>query len=341
MPSSISNNTPPSVPTGAKSDPAQQTTAPENQRLSVDKNSSISTYQTIINQALRENLPKQIPLHKVLQTLKSSLDTQALNPQKATSTTPLTTKLIVIIDRILGLLEAANTTNADKIKQAIVNSGGFMEARLLSSHTTEQLQQRLNTDIKSLLLQLSSQLFAMTSGTNNNSNELNHGLFKQLLRQAMGALARIQLQQIESLSTLLSSKTSPQQASQNQHQWQLDIPLFYGNNIETAQLRIKEDLQEGKKEETPELIKRWTITLEFDLHEWGEMVAEAVLVGNSVSTKLWLSHADTFVKTKNELALLRQALTEGGVHVDTIDCLHGKPNKSSRIFEQQLIDVHT
>lgn len=159
----------------------------------------------------------------------------------------------------------------------------------------------------------------------------------QMMRQVLGALSRIQVNQLLSLAP-----QSAEQGPQANNQIHSDIAVFHQNHFDNVHVRIEEEEQGSKQEqEAQETGKRWTIHLDFDLYEYGMMYAQANLVASSVNAKLWLTKASTFHRAQEEIKHLVDALTAGGVEVEAVECFQGEPPRRETRLDYQLIDVHS
>lgn len=133
----------------------------------------------------------------------------------------------------------------------------------------------------------------------------------ELIRQAEGSIARVQLSQLAS---------TPQDSNTPQS-WTFELPLRHGENIDVVQLRIeKDDSQEDEEQES-----RWQVTLTLDLPEIGTVYATITIQGERSSTRLWAVEKETALLIDNNLQLLRDALEKHGVNAGEISCHHGSP----------------
>jgi len=136
-------------------------------------------------------------------------------------------------------------------------------------------------------------------------------IIDELIRQAEGSIARVQLSQLAS---------TPQDSNTPQS-WTFELPLRHGENIDVVQLRIeKEDSQENDEKESC-----WQVTLTLDLPEIGTVYATITIQGERSSTRLWAVEKETALLIDNNLQLLRDALEKHGVNSAEISCQHGCP----------------
>jgi hypothetical protein len=136
-------------------------------------------------------------------------------------------------------------------------------------------------------------------------------IIDELIRQAEGSIARVQLSQLAS---------TPQDNNTPQS-WTFELPLRHGENIDVVQLRIEKDNSQEDEEKEP----RWQVTLTLDLPEIGTVYATITIQGERSSTRLWAVEAETARLIDNNLQLLRNALEKHGVNSGEISCNHGTP----------------
>jgi len=136
-------------------------------------------------------------------------------------------------------------------------------------------------------------------------------IIDELIRQAEGSIARVQLSQLASTA----------QDSNTPQSWTFELPLRHGENIDVVQLRIEKDDSQEDEEKEP----RWQVTLTLDLPEIGTIYATITIQGERSSTRLWAVEEETAQLIDNNLQLLRNALEKHGVNSGEISCHHGNP----------------
>jgi len=148
-------------------------------------------------------------------------------------------------------------------------------------------------------------------------------IIDELIRQAEGSIARVQLSQLAS---------TPQDSNAHQS-WTFELPLRHGENIDVVQLRIeKDDSQEDEEKES-----RWQVTLTLDLPEIGTVYATITIQGERSSTRLWAVEKETALLIDKNLQLLRDALEMHGVNSGEISCHHGNPPAPSQQKRHTLL----
>ena len=267
--------------------------------------------------ALRQAIPKQAPLSDLFPALK--LVDQRL-PQ--------------VIQQAVQTLQAGLTSrldllNPEGVKKALAESGTFLESNLKDPKSTTALQ----GDLKGKLLHLSDLL----SGDNKTQNAAKNNLLSlladnkampELQRHVESALARIQLNQLNSLPN----------GEQHSQAFLLELPVKENENIDVFSLKIKE---EDQQKSDPELSKRWSINLSFDLNGLGNIHAKLTLGGEQIQASLWAEQETTFNLIQNNLDQLRERLTDVEFIDPDVSCYKGKPEVEASLHSEynELIDV--
>ncbi len=294
---------------------------------------------THIAQALRTTLPQQAPLPPLLSNLALIAKDHMANlspgiiPPTTQRVVPLPQPLVELVRAVVDRLpDNGSISNGDGLKQAVAQSGLFMEARL-----AQILQQPAlgaitpPVDFKggllSLLLtllnfrknmppastntapgQTKTQRQVGMSATLNQQMNLQQVL-AELLRNVGSGLARLQLSQLVSSASEEEGKRA----------WIMEIPVRSGEHIDLIQLRIeKEKNQRASKK--PAL---WTVTLALALRGLGPVQARITLADKTVSTHFWAEHAPTTALINQHLGILENRYQEVGLTVGTLKAHHG------------------
>ena len=301
------------------------------------------TPQDVQAQALRSALPRQLPLAPLL----ANLGTLAARAQNTTD--PAGRELAQLARQVIdGLAGKGDVSQGAGLKQAILNSGVFLEAKLAAALAGGT---RLPAgDLKAGLLRLLAGLQTQTASAGIQSERaatdtstvtrdagrgatppppLRHALPQaqasvstpvagatlatatDMLRQTEGALARLQLSQVASLP----SEQQPQRL------WTLEIPVLHEQRTDLFQLRIEEEIAgAGGDDAAP-----WSVMLAFDLPSLGPVHARILVNGPQVSATLWAEHPGTAALFNDQLEELRTGLQRAGVLVGRITCTEGAP----------------
>lgn len=303
---------------------------------------------TAILQTLRTTLPQQAPLPPLLSNLALIAQDRAVNispgailtiTQAAPQTTarqtapPLPQPLVELVRDVVNRLPRSESINTgDGLKQAVAQSGLFMEARL--AHTLQQPTTNATTppiDFKggllSLLLTLLnfSKAAPLSKPTGNTAPTATHAqtgaqatlnpqmnlqqALVELLRTVESGLARLQLSQLVS--------SAPEE--DGKRIWVMELPVRTDEHIDLIQLRIKKekDQQDSKK------TVMWTVTLALELSGLGPVQARITLANKIVSTHFWAEHTHTTALINQHIKILHDRYQEVGLTVGALKAHHG------------------
>ncbi len=304
--------------------------------------------QDVQAQALRQALPRQLPLAPLL----ANLGAVAARLQNAPD--PAGKELAQLARQVInGLASKGDVSQGAGLKQAVLNSGVFLEAKLAAA---------LNGgpplppgDLKAGLLRLLAALERQSGGgatgertatdTSATAREAGRaaptttpppplrGALPQtqasvnvpraetaltttttdMLRQTEGALARLQLSQLASLP----SEQQPQRL------WSLELPVLHDQRTDLFQLRIEEEAAGAQQNS----VTPWSVMLAFDLPSLGPVHARILVNGPQVSATLWAERPSTAALFNDQLDELRSGLQRAGMLVGRVACTEGTPIK--------------
>lgn len=161
-----------------------------------------------------------------------------------------------------------------------------------------------------------------------------------LQQHAYQAVAKIQIQQLQSI---LPSSTQNSQDS-NPQSWQMEIPIRYQQDILPMHLQIEKrwvQQQENPDKKDRQKIKQWRVMLNFDLPVIGQFYAQLILLEQQLSATLWAEKTETLQTAKEKMENLRTKLQREGIIVTQLECLPGSPNKPQNHLNYSLIDIKT
>ena len=319
-----------------------------------------------IQQSLRELLPRQQALHTLVPLLQKFIAPAIREklPQ------PVTEALAQLLQ---SLPKPTQLNTAENVKQAIHNSGSFLEAKIanaaIAAPDAEPLPKIAATDIKAQITallalvrqftphataatktaatQTSTQFVAEDefvytkpaiqnlAGDNTQSGESESldNLLAQLGKLLQSGFARIQLNQLDSANARHINHESQIPVPT----WVLELPLRTQHGVDQLQLRI----EQHRKQQQQRTHVQWNVEIAFDLHAAGKIAASLAIVDNSVSATLWAEQEKTHVRVREEMTYLRAGLESVGVKVTEMQCRLGLPVPRANPISQQLVDVHT
>ena len=279
-----------------------------------------------VEAALRQLFPRQ----QSLSDLTANLGHLRANPKLLQQLPP---QVRQVLTRLMDAFpDSARLARSNGLRQAIAESGLFLESRLQQPQSASQA---IQNDTKGLLARLVDTLArtveepatATTArpGATPQPGRLQAqglatatlGLLKagdnplhELFKQAAGALARIEIHQT--------------QASQHQNGlWlPLELPVWDGEVLDVLQVQISRDGGGGESEPGDQPM---VVRIAFEFETLGPVYASVRLHGNQVSTTWWAERPDVAGLFQEHLDLLRSRLSEAGLEVGTISCAQGRP----------------
>lgn len=322
--------------------------------------------QLLISQQLANQQARQASLSGVL----SALQQLASDPDTGS-------QLRASAERLLASLPDARQLSDPKgVAQALSNSGGFLEAKLLAG-----LPAGIAPDLKAQLIRLVAQ--ALPNAANPMSNPAvaantlaqvmpgfarsalgmldrvsprpqpgsfplpsrllqsleQEGDLEQLLRLAAAAVSRLQSHALSSLQ-----QTGVSENGNLQTTWQAEIPIRHGQEFIPLQAKLqREDTPQqqadGQREQRDPLESLWRIELAFDLPPLGPLQVQAQLSQGRLSGQLWAELAQTAQLIDSQLGALRTRLLDRGLEVGELQCHAGTPPQGPKTrVEQRWVD---
>lgn len=285
--------------------------------------------QAIRDQALRQALPRQQALGGLLAAL------QPLS-EPVPGRVPLPMAVSEGIRALLAALpqREAVVAGGEQLRQALLRSGPFLEARLAEAVAQGLPGLTAENDLKAGLLGLLARLLGLrlptaptdrpprpagadappplpggqpaaqarvTFDTLDDAAET----LRQLRQQVEGALARVQLGQLASLPA----------EDDGRRAWLLELPLRQPDGqVDVLALRFEEEAARGHADESP----RWQVSLALDLPGLGPVQAHIALRGGSVSARFQAESAATVRLFEHHLSELQQRLRAAGLAVGSL-----------------------
>ncbi len=263
--------------------------------------------------ALRASLPQAGALEPLLERLIAAASRTAPAPPAEAAA-------------LLGALRGpAELTQADTLRAAVLDSGLFLEARLLAGADAAALAGDLKAALWRLLAALESRAGPSArpdAGSPSPDTATPGGLLRGA---AEAALARLQLHQIASL---------PQRQSGTH--WNVLIPVF-GTEPHVVELRI--DAEAGDRPQRT-ATRAWSVLLHLDLPRLGPLQARIRLDAGGIDATLWSERAPTHAAACRHLPQLRDRLRAAGLKVGRLECHRGHgPRPAPSLPGAPLVDL--
>lgn len=295
------------------------------------------------------------------------------NTQHATTAIPIGNNPAIPIQNPILSTPASLISPSNEIAQkAVPTVPNTMAATAIPNSVSKLTNQDFKGSLLSLLHQLDAELPASTATANTNilgitsasslpmatplphllglimnkqSGELNQ---KQLRTQlimlmhqyTLGSLAKIQLQQIQTVSHQLT-QTDQAQPTQS---WQFEVPVRQGQDVHPLNIQLEQQWIEDPQESTTKearRVRQWNIMLSFNLPIVGQFYAQLHLLGESLSAKFWAENETTLQEAKIKLDSLKAQLESEGIQVTQLQCVPGLPPKPKMSLSYSLVDIKT
>lgn len=315
--------------------------------LSVVALNGVKPFQTIapLKAATLQLQPSQRGLPELLGVVKAL----SSDHPRGGLPTPLSPYLRQLINTFVTRHEITDT---GALAQAFLNSGLFLESKLLKEDIKALNDRDLKASLLGLLRLLDGQENVCSKAPQRNSGNAaqpphhnaqpepqprapienlgsyNDKQIQVLLRELTGAaLSRVTLHQIAAVENARESKL----------RWLTEIPLLFdGEHADVLHLCIERD-NHGSHEREQDC---WSAELALELPALGPIRARVSLYKGQISTTLWAENIAGIEKLNSELHRLKDALEARSLKVRSLACYAGKPLTSARDDQPpSLLDV--
>ena len=256
--------------------------------------------QQVIQNAYRQFIPSQMPLSQTFQQINLL---QSLPPNVQLQLQTLANQL----------LKQENNLSGKSIKQKILDSGLFMEAKI-RNNPSQNITQALKNDVKAQLLQLQSQVNTQASQASQSSAAGSLNKLSELLSQALSRITVQQVQLIENpnITPLIQLNESNQE---------------YREDKVEIRRRAHEDKQE------------WEVYINLEL-ELGEFMSKLVLdEENNLNCFIWCSSDDLKTEVEKFLNRLENNLALQSFNQVQVQLVPAKIETSKESVKVALIDI--
>lgn len=232
----------------------------------------------------------------------------------AQAQTPAMEKLTALAQQLLNrVADPQRLTTAEGLRQAVLNSGVFLEGRLARGDTAV-LQDDFRAGLLRLLGAVREQAAAPAAtqprGASAPPAPLSAGLLQELSQAIEGALARVKVQQLHTLTAQSASDPA----------WLLELPLRHGNEAEVLRLRIRREGGNGGGNAAP----GWSVRLHFDSPQHGGVDSVVTLLGGRIGVSFWAEQPHTAERLGLRLEELRGQLQHAGLEVEHLRSAPGR-----------------
>lgn len=250
-----------------------------------------------------------------------------------------------------ALPDADSLADPAALETAIARSGVFLEANLAAHRGPPD--PRFASDLKTLMLTLQRAL--QTNGakpSSTHSDAAGHApvptargaltalpaapatlavldepaqQLNELSRQVDGALARV--------TTVQISNSAPDPAVQSML---IDLPVRHEDRAAVLRLKIEHD---GSRRRDGDGTESWTVEAAVDLGAIGALHAKVTLVGKRIGVQLRAESPAVVDALSRRTGELEAMLSESGLEVERVVCLHGMPAGDTGMRPARLLDV--
>lgn len=275
--------------------------------------------ENTLNSAFAKSLPQQITKHELVQLI------QSLNRiQGSTQLNESTQKLIQQL--LSSIPQRQELESPQSVKQAIYNSGLFLENKLLNNPSN------LTQDIKANWLNIQTAASQHSSDGNTPQTAIKEGLDVKANEAISQAVERITSSQIRNLlePNRLEGLTLP---------LNIELPIQDKDSTSIFQLQIDQDQSDSSK---PEKKKKWLAKLLFDFPETGKFEARLNVEENKVAVIFVAEDKDTENKIRQRRDILAKQLEDKGLEVSKLESFSKPIDKNINTTQKHsLIDVRT
>lgn len=261
--------------------------------------------QQRIREAMKQLLPMQTPPALLLNHL---LKIQAtIDPEASVADT-----LKRLAQDILSSIPLRqHLTEPARLKQAVDQSGLFLESKL-AELLTGKPEISLNDDLKLKLSKLLEFVSQHPDTAGDAPRQAGDTLLKESMAKLHGTLAKLTLDQLNSL---------PKDESVKQG-WILELPFLEQQLADSVQLEIERD-QGGNAEQRQ---KNWAVSITITPPELATIHCRISCYDGSINTRFWSDSADAVDKINSHLDYLRQQFEQKGLTTGFMDAHQGQPN---------------
>lgn len=262
-------------------------------------------------------------------TSAATATTSASRTGTAPTAAPTTEQIKTLATELLNrLADPQRLTTAEGLRQAISQSGLFLEARLARGDTTV-LQQDFRAGLLRLLGAVQEQMAAPATAAPRSgaasAPALNPSLLLELSQHIEGALARVKVQQLQTLS----AQNGPDPA------WLLELPLRHGAEQQVMRLRIQREGGNNHGSGAP----GWSVRLHFDSAQHGGVDSVITLLGGKVGVSFWAEQPETAARFQQRLEDLRGQLQHAGLEVEHLRSVAGRAAPEEDTVPRGLVNL--
>jgi hypothetical protein len=283
----------------------------------IDKNSLINTNLKIQN-TIKQTLPTQNSPSELVNQLIKNLSSINDNDSIPDNLKRLARQIIDSIPHIKN-----DRVDPKILKQSVLNSGLFLEAKL--TYSGEKNDLNLQADLKNQLLKLQHTI-KQEIETQQKSPSSEIDLLQEIQKKTENSLAKIILNQLGSLPKEEGIKQA----------WVLDIPFI--NKEVSESVKIEIEREQNKDEETNS--ENWAVTITITPPGLGTIHCKVVCINKTINTRFWSDTEKVVSKITHNLDYLKAQFDKAGIETGHMFAHSGTENNDviNNLKNQSLFD---
>lgn len=262
-----------------------------------------------IVEAFKQLLPIQSSATPLLNQLQHAMPSLQADANVAETLKQLAWEILLNIPNQTRLHEPG------ELKRAVDQSGLFLEAKLLELLTGKS-DPSLRDDFKLKLNRLIQQLNQELASQAQDKPKDNQELLKDSLQKAQGALAKLTLDQLNSLP----KEESPKQA------WSLELPFFHDKYADSVRMEIEQDKAGGENRQPS-----WAVNISVTPPGLATIHCRITCYDGSVNSRFWSEAAETVEKINGNLDYLKQQFEKNGLTAGFMEAHLGRPKPADAV----------
>ncbi len=283
----------------------------------IDKNSLINT-NLKIQDTIKQTLPTQNPPSELVNQLIKNLSSINDNASIPDNLKRLARQIIDSIPHIKN-----DKVDPKILKQSVLNSGLFLEAKL--TYSGEKNDLNLHADLKNQLLKLQHTI-KQELETQQKSPSSEIDLLQEIQKKTENSLAKIILNQLGSLPKEEGIKQA----------WVLDIPFI--NKEVSESVKIEIEREQNKDEETNS--GNWAVTITITPPNLGTIYCKVICINKTINTRFWSDTEKIVSKINQNLDYLKTQFDKAGIETGHMFAHSGTENNDviNNLKNQSLFD---
>lgn len=283
----------------------------------IDNPPLISTNLKILD-TIKQTLPTQNPPSELVNQLIKNLSSINNNDSIPDNLKRLARQIIDSIPHIKN-----DRVDPKTLKQSVLNSGLFLEAKL--TYSDEKNDLNLQSDLKNQLLKLQHTIKQeLENQQKSPSSEID--LLQEIQKKTENSLARIILNQLSSLPKEEGIKQT----------WVLDLPFINKETSESVKIEIERE-QNKDEESNP---GNWAVTITITPPDLGTIHCKVICINKTINTRFWSDTEKVVSKINHHLDYLKTQFDKAGIETGHMFAHSGTENNDviNNLKNQSLFD---